>query len=98
MDIGIHLKTERRMGQSINRAKEAHRRLPAAGSGKHENFLIPDDFEGNGVYVVTDGPDSKVIVATSVSPATAVAEAKRAGAVDPILVYVPTDDERVLAL
>lgn len=86
------------MSQSHKRVKDAQSR-PVAGAGaKHENFLVPDDFEGGGVYVVTDGPDSKTIVASSVSPAKAVADAKRAGAVDPILVYVPTDDERVLAL
>lgn len=63
-----------------------------------EHILIAGGADDGGMYVVTDGADSKEIVSASLSPSEALDTAREAGARDPVLIYVPKDDERTIVL
>jgi hypothetical protein len=61
-----------------------------------ESFLIKNGSTKSGLYVVTDGAESKRVVASAATPAEALLAAKAAGAKDPILIYLPRDDEKIV--
>ena len=63
-----------------------------------DHILISNGLGESGQYVVTDGPLSKKVVAAAPTPREAIEKARQAGAADPVLIYVPRDDERLFVL
>ncbi len=62
------------------------------------NVLLMDTKGLAGVYVVTDGLNSKIVVASSENPEDAYKLAVESGVADPVLVYVPTESEKTSVL
>jgi hypothetical protein len=70
----------------------------APGATDMDNVLLMDAKTLFGVYVVTDGIDSKFVVACSDNPESAYNQAIAKGVSDPVLVYVPTESEKTVVL
>ena len=80
----------------ISPRKKGRQTVRSIVEKKMGNILIADGPAYSGLYVVTDGPLSKEVVAAAASPERALLDARAAGATDPVLVYVPREDERTL--
>lgn len=57
------------------------------------HFIIANGENYQGQYVTTCGPESQEVISASESPVEAVAKAKETGCKEPVLVYVPAENE-----
>ena len=58
-----------------------------------ENLLVDEQDEYKGRYVTTCSPTSHKVVSSSASPSEAIEKAKASGCDEPILIYIPKENE-----
>ncbi len=57
------------------------------------NTLVAEKGIHRGKYVTTCSPTSQEVISSSESPVEAYNQAKKAGCDDPVLIYIPADNE-----